>query len=348
MRLGLAGKLAGILAAIMIAQTAKAQNADWAEKLFESREYDFGVVARGAQARFRIPITNCYEQTVHIASASTVCKCFIPKVLQPKLASRETGYIELSVDTLKFSQHRDSVITVTFNQPFFTEVRIPVKILIRTDIQVNPGSAQFGSVLKGTAAERKLVVIYAGGRDDWMVKEVISKNKNFEASVVENMRNRGRAGYELKVTLKDSAPMGEFREQVTLVTDDEVNPHIPIIIEGRVENEFSVTPDVVSFGNLKPGERKTLNVVVRGRKPFAIKKIESEKSAGTFETRLPPDVRQIHVLPLTVIAPADAGPLTEEFTVTIDGNSEPLTFKAQARIVAPVAGAGSTTNRPTR
>ena len=49
----------------------------------------------------------------------------------------------------------------------------------------------------------------------------------------------------------------------------------PLLVEGKVESEFTVNPEVVSFGSLSPGEKKTINVVVRGRKPFAIEKIES-------------------------------------------------------------------------
>jgi len=50
------------------------------------------------------------------------------------------------------------------------------------------------------------------------------------------------------------------------------------------------------------------------------------------------------VLPLTVIAPDEPGTLTEEFTVTIAGRSEPVTFKAYGKIVAGGAGATAKTS----
>ena len=37
---------------------ASAQAADWAEKMFEKLNHDFGVVARGADARYRLKFTN--------------------------------------------------------------------------------------------------------------------------------------------------------------------------------------------------------------------------------------------------------------------------------------------------
>jgi hypothetical protein len=43
----------------------------------------------------------------------------------------------------------------------------------------------------------------------------------------------------------------------------------------------------------------------------------------------------IHVLPLTMIGPAEPGTVTEEFTVTIGGNPDPVTFKVFGKVVGP-------------
>src|SRR5262249_45979840 len=117
------------------------------------------------------------------------------------------------------------------------------------------------------------------------------------------------------------------------------NPSIPVLVEARVEPEFSISPDLVPFGTLAPGERKTLNIVARGKRPFTIEKIESERTAGVFEVRLPKDSKTIHVLPLTMIGPAEPGTVSEEFTVTLGGTPDPVTFKVFGKVVAPAAPA---------
>lgn len=336
------------LAVLGSATFLQAQDSAWADKMFEKLELDFGVVAKGAETKMRVAFTNKYIQTVHISSATTACGCFHAKPSKDTIASRETAYIEVTVDTVKFEKQRDSSMTIRFDQPVFAEVRIPLKGYIRTDVVLTPGAAQFGPVAKGKDVDRRISVAYAG-RDNWTIKDIISKNKNVVATATQTSRGNGRVNYDLVVKLKSGAPQGDLREQVTLVTDDPGNPYIPVLVEGRVEAEYTVYPELVSFGNLAPGDRKTLNIVVRGRKPFAIDKIESEKSAGTFEIRLPQEAKETHVLPLTLIAPSEAGTLTEEFTVTINGSSEPVTFKAYGKIVAPSSGqtptetAGATT-----
>src|SRR5215831_4005382 len=104
------------LAVLLWGARANAQNSDWAEKMFEKTNHDFGVVARGADARYRLKLTNKYQQTVHIASVTTTCGCTAAKPSKDTLASLESAYIEVTMDTRKFSHQKDSSLTVVIDQ----------------------------------------------------------------------------------------------------------------------------------------------------------------------------------------------------------------------------------------
>lgn len=338
MKLQMVSHLLSGLVVFAATSAGSAQAQDWARKMFAKQDHDFGVVARGADARYRLAITNGYVETVHISGVRKTCGCTEAKVTKDTLASRETAYLEISMDTKKFTHEKTSSVTVTFDQPLHAEVTIPIKAYIRTDVVLTPGGVEFGAIAKGSDAERRVDVAYAG-RQNWTIKSVVSKNPHLEAKVAEKRRDGGRVNYDLVVTVKASAPAGELRDQVMLMTDDAGNPQIPVLVEARVENEYSVTPELVDFGTLAPGARKTMNVVIRGRKPFAIERVESEKSAGVFEVRLPTEARMIHVLPLTMVAPSEPGSVSEEFSVSIGGSSSPIAFKAHGRVVAsPTTG----------
>lgn len=316
--------------------SARAQQGGWAEPLFEKLDHDFGIVARGAETKYRLKLTNKYPDAVHILSANTLCTCASARPQQHTIAPGETAYIEVSLDTKKYKGQRDTTLVVDFDRPQFASVRIPIKAYIRTDVVLTPGAAEFGSVGRGKSAERRINIAYAG-RPNWNIKEVINKNKNLDVQLKETGRQGPTASYDLVVTLKDSTPRGELRDQVTLVTDDPANPFIPVLVDAKIETDYTINTELVDFGTLPPGGRRTINVVVRGKQPFMIEKIESEKTANVFEVRLPRDPRETHVLPLTVIAPTDSGILREEFTVTIAGSSEPLVFKAQCNVVPNTA-----------
>ena len=319
--------------------TLQAQDAQWAEKMFSTLNHDFGTVAKGADTRYRVKITNKYEQQVHIRDVKTSCGCTSAKPSQDTLASLETAYIEIVMDTRKFSNQKDSAVTVVFDAPQYAEVRIPIRAYIRTDVVLTPGSIEFGSVPKGSRAERSLSITHSG-RGNWAIKKVLSSNNPaLNIKVIEAGRDAVQVRYDMTVDVKPDAPIGEIREQFTLVTDDPINPNIPVLIEASVEPEYVVTPGVLNFGILTPGQERTVNLVVKGQKPFSIQKIESEKTAGTFKVSLPQRPQKVHVLPLTVTAPDSAGTVEDLFTLTIDGTDQTIQFKAYGKVAGRTSAA---------
>ena len=318
---------------LLAGHTTFAQDARWAERMFSELDHDFGVVARGADVKYRLKITNNLQRPVHIESVTTSCGCTAAKAEKETLASGESTYVAITMNTIKFEGHKPSSFTVVFDKPARAEVRIPLKSFIRRDVVLSPGGAQFGPVVKGENTERTIHIAYAG-RNDWKIREVISQNPHIQTQIVETQRSAGLVKYDLRVTLKEGARLGAFRDQLALVTNDSGTPRIPVLLEGQVEAAFSVSPELVSFGSLAPGERKTINIVVRGKKPFLVERIECETSSELFEIRLPIDAKSVHVLPLTLIAPNQPGTVDEEFLVTISESSEPLKFKSHGRIVS--------------
>lgn len=319
---------------------ADAQDQQWAQKMFEKLDQDFGVVPSNADLKQRIKITNKYKETVHISAVTSSCGCTTGKPSKDTLLSEESTYLDLTMDTRRFRFLKETTVTVTFDQPIFAQVQIPVKAFINPDVLLNPGAAEFGGVAKGSDRLLRLSVIY-NGRGISSIKDAVCKNANITTKLVEVRRDAVNINYELHITVKGTAPLGDIRDQVILVTDDPNNRNIPVLVEARVEPEFVVNPELVSFGALAPGERKIMNVFIRStrKQPFVIEKIESEKTAGTFETRLPKEAKDLHSLPLTFIAPKEAGPVNEEFTVTITGSPEPITFKAYGKVVGGAAQA---------
>ena len=203
---------------------------------------------------------------------------------------------------------------------------------------LTPGSASFGPIEQGNASSRSLEIAYAG-RGTWKIEEVRSKNPNIETHLEETARDNTRVHYKLHVELKSSAPAGDLREQITLVTNDANNPFVPVLVEARVESDITVTPSLVALGALTPGRDKRFNVVLKGKKPFIIKGIECDSAMEAFKVQLPESAKMVHVLPMTVTPPAEPGKFDEVFTVSIADRPEPITFKAYGTIMAAEARA---------
>ena len=308
---------------------------NWAEQMFAEMKYDFGSVAKGAEIKHVIEVTNPFKETVTLSGLTSSCPCISPQLGAYELKSKQTTQLTLNLDTLHFSKKREVTVavTATFDGRTFKHVRIPIAAYIRGDVVVEPGSVQFGLVAPGEVAERRVRIRYAG-RSNWTIRSVKSKNTHFVAEVKELSRAGINVEYELLVKLKGTAPLGPLFDQVVLETDDLNNPTIPVLVDGTVEPDLQVTPEVVSLGTLKPGVPKIVKVVVKGRKPFRIEKVECDSDRECYSVALPPVDQTVHVVSLTIIPPDEPGELKEAFTVTIAGRSTTLAFQAIGTIEA--------------
>ncbi|MCA9028221.1 MAG: DUF1573 domain-containing protein [Planctomycetaceae bacterium] len=345
--------LAACLLMVGISSRVSAQELDWAQKMFSELKVDFGNVASGSDTRHQIEVKNIYKEQVRILNVGTTCGCTAANPSQKLLETGETAYIEVVMNTVKFKQQKNSNVDVTLS---FTDasgattsktVRVPISAYIRQDIVVEPGNVDFGAVDAGAGARRTVRVAYSG-RTDWHINGVQVNSDYLEAEVREQQRSAGfngdsRINYELIVQVKPSAPVGVIRDKINLLTDDAANPMVPVMIEAKVEPDIVVSPGTLLLGDkVIPGSDRPYTVIIKGKKPFAIERIECESDQECFKVRLTKDQRTVHVLQLSFTPPEIPGHFREQFTVTIDGRPEPVTFTAEGEIVAPLTSASKT------
>jgi hypothetical protein len=314
---------------------------NWGAKMFDRQTVEFGSVAKGADCKLRLKVRNIYQETIQIASVNTSCACFRAAVVDnvTQIPSGQSAEIEISVNTVNYQKKRDATLIVNLYEPTkasTAEVRLPLHAYIRTDVVFTPGAVNFGTVNLGSGAKQLVKVAYAG-RSDWQIRGVKSPDEHVTAEVKETSRGNGLVNYDLIVELKPGTPAGALRDQLTLITDDANSPQVPLLVYGSVETDVTVEPHVLVFGELSPGETKTRPLLVRSRRPIIIEKIEREKADDSFRVRLPEDAKTIHVMPITLIAPNEAGAFDEVFTITIAGRAEPLTVRAQGKITPPAS-----------
>ena len=138
------------------------------------------------------------------------------------------------------------------------------------------------------------------------------------------------------------------------ITDTKDNYELEFNVPGRNKEDFKITVDknilTVSFdkkSEVKDENRKQIKnefSLQSFKRSFTLdEKIESEKTSA-FEVRLPQETKLIHVLPLTLTAPAQAGTLDEQFTVTIAGSTAPVLFKVYGKILPGPSSAPTSTS----
>lgn len=320
-------RTAGICLTVMVGSflaTPPAAAQEWARKMFDHTSHDFGVVARGAKAEHRFTLENIYEEDVRIASIRSTCGCTATEISKRHLATWEKAEIVATLDTRSFLGRKDSTLTVVFDRPFPAEVQLHVRSYIRSDVVVQPGAVQFGSIPQGLGAERRLTVSYAG-RNDWQIERVECSNPFVEVELAEAGRTPGQVTYNLAVRLTGDAPVGYLRDQLVLVTNDR-NPRaarVPVTLEGVIVSSISVSPSPLMLGVVATGQSVTRRLVVQGQEPFRITAVECDDPRFTFDVA--DEANSVHLVSITFTAGAEAGQInsTLRLATDLDGDGGP-------------------------
>jgi hypothetical protein len=313
---------------------APALGQEWARKMFEETEHDFGYVARGAKAEHEFVLSNIYLEDVHIAGVRSSCGCTTPRIKQRWLKTYEKGAIIAHFNTPSFLGRKGATLTVTLDKPFYAEVQLHVTGYVRSDVVFNPGGAQLGSVDQGTPAEARLTVSYAG-RSDWKILGVKSANRHLSGKVVETARGGGRVSYELLVHLDRSAPVGYLNDHLLLISNDRRSAQVPVPVEGRVVSAVTVSPASLFMGAVEPGKQVTKQLVVRGKRPFRILSISCDDDSFTFGTSADEAPRSLHVIPVTFVAGGSAGKIIKTIRIETDLGDTAPQLAAYAVVLSP-------------
>jgi hypothetical protein len=311
------------VAALLLAFAAtRAPAQEWARKMFDGTSHSFGTVARGAKVEHPFKFKNIYKEDIHVASVRSSCGCTTPVITKQTLKTYEESQVVAQFNTRSFLGEKSATITVVIDRPYYAEVQLHVSGYIRSDVVVEPGMIDLGSVDQGTAAERRVQVTYAG-RDTWQIRDVLSANEHLEAELHETARGNGQVSYSLLVRLKADAPVGYLKDQVTLVTNDSRASQIPIDVEGRVLSELTVSPSSLFMGVMQPGQKRTKQLVIKGKKPFKITAIDCDDEGFSFD--LPETAKQSHLVTVTYVAGDEPGKVSQKIRIETDleGNTPP-------------------------
>lgn len=220
----------------------------WASKLKPTVSvHNFGAVPSYSKQEHIFEFTNPFDHKVFLTNIRTSCGCTKPKIITAEVAPGETGQILAVFDTKSHKGDRRANVSVTVRKdtPYqeFGEFQVEVRGSIRQDVVLNPGTITFGDVSPGESAIRSVKVLYAGS-PIWQIADIKSTNPNITVEKKEIQRNNQtrRVDYELTVHLSSDQPLGIFKDQLTLQTNDSKNQQMTVNIEGNIKPVVQVSP----------------------------------------------------------------------------------------------------------
>lgn len=297
--------------------------------MFAETSHDFGAVPRGSDAVYEFKFTNKYEEDVHVSAVRSSCGCTLPRIKKADLKTYEEGAIICEFNTKSFVGAKAAVVTVVFTKPFYGEMQLQVKGNIRSDIDTEPGTIQFGDVDRGATKETQVKV--STKKSNWEIKDVRSANPNLAVSQLEKQNQPGRVVYTMNVKLKEGAPVGELSDSIVSVTNDPQYNLVTIPVHGNITPPL-VLPARIDLGTVKAGATSKSFFVAKSKSPFEIKDIQCEDKRLTF--KLPEGKKDKHVITFEFAAGEEVGAFRKGITVVTDLADE---SSASTNVVGNVA-----------
>ncbi len=325
-----------VVGLVVAAGSAQAGDSDWLTGVFPERAYNFGTVARGSQIRHAFLVVNRTNSDIRIANWRTKCGCTDVRVGARVIPPGTQTTVEATINTTNFQGDKHSGLTLTLDRPSWVEVDLNLTCYIRSDIVTSPGQLDFGIVRRSAKLpSSSLTLTYAGGRSDWNIVQMKTQTAKVKAEAREIGRTAdGQINWLITATLQPAVTTGYFKDELTLVTNDTPTQTIPISVVANVQTAVSVTPSIINFGPVRPGQTiSTPKVVhVRSSSPFAITKITSTRpELEPAEPR--PGSLSDHLVNLTFKAPETLGPYHAVVKIETDLKDEP---PSQLKVFATV------------
>ena len=321
-----------VFLALIAADVSAAQAQEWARKMFGTTSHDFGAVARGAKAEYRFNLTNIYVEDVHISNVRSSCGCTTATKGTDLLKTYDESYILATFNTKNHLGQKSATLTVTFDKPFPAEVQLQVSGFIRSDVELEPGGIQFGTVDAGAPAEQALKITARTGRD-WQITAIRSSSEFVEAEAIETGRQIGDVTYDMKVRLLPCAPTGDLKERLVVVANDSKSTEFPVEVEGRVLAPLTA-PSLLFMGAVKSASKTRKPLVIQGKQPFRITAIDCDDDCFTWV--YPKTAERRHIINVTFAAPDTPGKRKAKLRITTDLEGDAsLDVSVAASVVAP-------------
>jgi hypothetical protein len=254
---------------------ATAEAAEWADALFAESSHNFGSVPRGSKVKHDFVLTNRLAEPITILNLRASCGCTSGKTAASIVQPGKTAVVEAHMDTRNFVGQKSTVLFVNLitASGHEAEVRLGVTSNILSDVVLNPGSIDFGSVTRGQTPSQTLTIDRIEA-PNWRFERMISTSRVIDAQLVETGRQGGSVSYLLTVSLKPDAPAGLVRDEIRLIGNDPQMPNVPVAVTAMIRGELTASPSVLSMGEVASAAGAQGRFIVRASKPFTIKNVE--------------------------------------------------------------------------
>lgn len=289
--------------------------------------YDFGTVPQGEPVKHDFLIRNTGESELIIRKILPACGCTAAVVASDRISAGEQTKVKVQFDTSGFRGYKVKTVRLYTNDPKQTSSVLTLQGTVTPEIELQPQRLNFGTIRKGMSPSDEVTV--RSSVDGFAVTSVKARS---EELIVEK-EELPSDGVRLKISLKDTVPVGIFRSRIAVRTNNPNTPVVNIPVFAKVRGDLALSSSSVSYGllegPLQQSVRKEVYVTNSSDQAIRILSVKSDHPNVSAEVaELEPGKKYaIRVL----LEGKDAGAVRAKVRITTD-HTDP----EQQKLVLPV------------
>lgn len=297
--------------------------------------YDFGSMSQRTTGTHSWTFRNAGDADLEIWLGGTTCKCTVAKLAELKesggrikLKPGETTSIDLEWDSKEVDGAFNQEAKINTNDPERPMIPLIAKGAVHPAIIVVPKDRVAAMTnVSSDEPKRVSVALFAPEQPDLKILKIATSKpelivvepKPFTPEELKTLK--AKAGYRLDVEVKPGMPLGTFRDEVVIETDNKLEPEIRLKVTGTVTGPISVLPNRLRLINVSTtrGGSGEVTLMVRGGKPT---KFEVARKSDKVEVAIAPNetakLKGSYRLTVTVPPGTPSGEITEPIILKTD------------------------------
>ncbi len=211
-------------------------------------------------------------------------------------------------------------ITVQTNDPDNERVRLSLYGEVIADVMVTPRHINFRNVQKGSPPDPLRFEVRLREGAGLKIREVSADSPYLVLE--EEKRNDTEATYS--VSLADNVPIGRLAGKVHVKTNSKKSALTKVNYYAFVQGSVKVTPQVLSFGLIRPGQSSIRDITLTGKpgSKFSVDRVSATTDAITSEILADAEGERYRVRVTYDPGTRTRGRVSEQVKIVVNGEEE--------------------------
>lgn len=241
--------------------------------LFEKTLHDFGKIPDTTPVTYDFKFKNTSDQVVKIVKVTASCGCTTTKskeVIQPG----EESSITATFNPQGRSGREAKSITVELDHPTVRNIHLTAVAYVQKRVLIEPPALFMGEVPHGKGAKQEISI--SGRNADFKVTSARMENPHYTLEELGHdaveVEGDTLQRYRYRITLKDTAPIGNQQASATFTTNDPQYPTTQVTAMAQVAGPIRVMPERLPVRYSGAGQAwvAEVNLEPRENRPFKV------------------------------------------------------------------------------